>query len=240
MYAFRGQSNADWALEPTLLRSLRRMELSEAEALVVEQRCLAEFRSQAHLHISPNTLSTTPDTLSWWTLMQHHGAPTRLLDWCGSIYVAAYFAVTGSLELPGSIWLAHIHTVDSAMHESYGEGDFPSTQKEIEKVFLQPDPPPAIRFAGRLSNSDRMAAQQGFFSACRSVLGHPGEILAECTAKSDDKLVFRKIVIPSRLKNVFLRKLRSMNITANSLFPGLDGLARSVGELVQILGKGAL
>ena len=166
--------------------------------------------------------------------MQHHGAPTRLLDWCGSIYVAAYFAVTGSLELPGSIWLAHIHTVDSAMHESYGEGDFPSTQKEIEKVFLQTDPPPAIRFAGRLSNSDRMAAQQGFFSACRSVLGHPGEILAECTAKSDDKLVFRKIVIPSRLKNVFLRKLRSMNITANSLFPGLDGLARSVGELAWI------
>jgi hypothetical protein len=43
-----------------------------------------------------------------------------------------------------------------------------------------------------------------------------------------------KIVIPEKLKPEFLRRLQIMNITANSLFPGVDGLGRSVREFIQV------
>ena len=235
LYAFRGQAEARWDLEPPLLRIFRGLNLSEKEALEVEQQCLMEFKSQAHLHISPNVLSTTPDTVSWWTIMQHHGAPTRLLDWCQSMYVAAYFAVTGYRDSPGAVWLAHVHTVERVMKERHGEPEFPKSEEENKARFLQAGAPHALLFGGRLHKTDRMVAQQGFCTVCRNILGNHGEILRDVFPKQTGRELFRKFIIPANLKNHFLRKLESMNITANALFPGLDGLGRSIGELLQVL-----
>jgi hypothetical protein len=36
---------------------------------------------------------TLHDTVEWLSMMQHHGAPTRLRDFTYSAYVVAYFAV---------------------------------------------------------------------------------------------------------------------------------------------------
>ena len=95
-YAFRGHSKKEWLLAPTLLRHCDHQNKSIEEVLEIESLALAEFQSQAHLHLEPNILNRTTDTISWWTLMQHYGAPTRLLDWTKSIFVAAYFAVAES------------------------------------------------------------------------------------------------------------------------------------------------
>jgi hypothetical protein len=38
-----------------------------------------------------------------------------------------------------------------------------------------------------------------------------------------------KIVLPARLRGEALEKLHYMNISSTSLFPGLDGYARSLG-----------
>lgn len=42
------------------------------------------------------------------------------------------------------------------------------------------------------------------------------------------KIEIIKIVIPSKLKSSILRNLKKMNITAEILFPGLEGLAKSL------------
>ena len=61
-----------------------------------------------------------------------------------------------------------------------------------------------------------------------------GRLLTEAAAATDRRLPFLKLIVPKDLKREFLRKLRRMNITAHALFPGLDGLGRSVGELIQL------
>ncbi|MDI6642190.1 MAG: FRG domain-containing protein, partial [Elusimicrobiota bacterium] len=126
-YVFRGHSDAEWKLKPTLLRYIEKEGITEDIALGLEANALVEFVSQAHLHLSPNEFSLTKDNFSWWTVMQHYGAPTRLLDWTKSIYVAAYFAASNHLEKDGAIWLVHVNSVHKKMVELYNDKSFPKT-----------------------------------------------------------------------------------------------------------------
>ena len=56
-----------------------------------EERILRIFKRKAHHFLSAGPLPD--DDFEWLALMQHHGAPTRLLDFTWSPYVAAFFAL---------------------------------------------------------------------------------------------------------------------------------------------------
>ncbi len=75
----------------------------------------------------------------------------------------------------------------------------------------------------------RLLNQQGFFTAST----HPD--LEHDELLNDARAIVRRWVIPSALKTVMLRHLRTMNVSAETLFPGLDGLARSAGEVIKTL-----
>ena len=51
----------------------------------------------------------------------------------------------------------------------------------------------------------------------------------------DKEKLFRKFIIPHRIKPELVRRLRTINVCAHTLFPGLDGLGRSVTELAQLI-----
>ena len=122
------------------------------------------------------------------------------------------------------------------MAEKYEGVDFPKTESMIQDRFRRAGAPPVLLFVDPKSKTDRMVAQQGLFSISRQVLGDHGSLIRECIPEDPPIESFRKAVIPATQKSTFLRKLRNLNITASSLFPGLDGLARSVDELIQLSG----
>jgi hypothetical protein len=234
-YAFRGQSDAAWGLQPSLLRCLG-AHMPPKDALELEKAAVAQFKSRAHLYLPPNVFATTTDTVSWWTLMQHHGVPTRLLDWTASIYVAAYFAVHGSAKMDGAVWIVHTNALHDWMDSNHGESQIPKREDAIAELFLVADPPSIVTFVARDNGSDRMVAQRGLFSVCCRVLADHGSIFDGAFSEPADKLLYGKVVIPAALKPQFSRRLRAMNVAASALFPGIDGLGKSVAEFLQFHG----
>lgn len=79
-YVFRGLSNSNYELETSIYRLQNKVN-------EMERHLIRNFRKYAPYN------SVTKDKLwHWLTLAQHHGLPTRLLDWTFSPYVALHFA----------------------------------------------------------------------------------------------------------------------------------------------------
>jgi hypothetical protein len=219
-YVFRGQANASRTLRPSLRREMDG--LNALEALEIEGAALRAFQLHANQHLDAATLPPAADVAGWWSLMQHHGAPTRLLDWTPSPYVAAYFAVERHPESDGVIWTIHGDTVRGH------HGAMPRMDS-----FFDPLADSRVYVVAPSRETARMAAQQTMFTVSANVMADHGEILAN-TPQPVDKALFIRLVVPAKLKPGFLKRLRRMNITAQALFPGVDGLGRSVAELVYL------
>src|ERR1700721_1792040 len=87
---FRGQTNSEWALRPAIYRQKPRGRGLRA----IEDEIRQEFIVRA-----PSLSAERPqNSWEWYFLMQHCGAPTRLLDWTESAMIALFFAVRGKSD----------------------------------------------------------------------------------------------------------------------------------------------
>ena len=97
-WVFRGQKNASWDLTSTYDRERERLKLppeKERFARIAENSALQMF-----IRDSTQYLSNCPESpVEWLSLMQHHGVPTRLLDFSESPFVALYFALSGTEDI---------------------------------------------------------------------------------------------------------------------------------------------
>src|SRR6516225_3716838 len=94
-WAFRGEKDARWPLYSSLSRYLQNFGVARGAWPEQEGRILRIFKRKAH-----QFLERPPDwddDFQWLALMQHHGAPTRLIDFTWSPYVAAFFALERTL-----------------------------------------------------------------------------------------------------------------------------------------------
>src|ERR1700739_1556162 len=100
-------------------------------------------------------LPAEKEELEWMALMRHHGAPTRLLDWTRSPYVAAFFAIAEAREDEESaIWAIDITPVGAeAIHllsqrgviDEPESGDFSFSDPDVfSRVFLHETSPSIV------------------------------------------------------------------------------------------------
>lgn len=170
-----------------------------------EVRALAEFKRMARPYLS----SAPGSEMEWLALAQHHGLPTRLLDWTRSLYVATFFAVEtagthGTPEQGSAVIYAlkDVPPIDAARESPF----------EISEIKMY-RPPPVI--------TARVKPQ-------RSVLTvHP-----DPTRSFEYPTLERWIIAYDSAMCLEFKKILAENdINEGTLFVDLDSVARYIGWL---------
>jgi hypothetical protein len=92
-FIFRGQSiHGD--LKTSIERAFREFEIDSKDRPDREKQLIRSFQRKTPYHLNGIGVPAIDNTLEWLSLMQHYGAPTRLLDWTYSFYRALYNAVS--------------------------------------------------------------------------------------------------------------------------------------------------
>ncbi|MDQ4076008.1 MAG: FRG domain-containing protein [Chloroflexota bacterium] len=221
-YAFRGMADAAY----DMMTSLMRLGNGYKE---LENSILRTFKRYARRYIDVDDDSMW----NWLALAQHHGLPTRLLDFTFSPYVAMHFA-TENLEKYNEdavIWCvnyeestdylpeklsrilreeeAHVFTVEMLQQ---GAATFEELTNLADRAFIVFLEPPSL--------DERIVNQFALFALISDATLGLEEWLSEHPA------LYRKIIIPAELKWEVRDKLDQANITERVLYPGLDGLSQ--------------
>ncbi len=248
-WCYRGQRKTAWPLLTTLDRAVRRDHSSnypggirvtgyhhldrEAE----QSELLFRFQQQAHLYIE--NLPTTEDLASWFALMQHHGAPTQLLDWTESLYVAAYFAFEQEAqEKRSAVWAIDLDWLERRGRELLTtellkSGNASEARAHWENTSLlqcQAAEKAVIIRVNPMMLNERRAVQQGIL-LCKLFHEAPFSVTLMrmmIHPETPTQPVVRKLELDISHRAEFLRRLKAMNIHRASLFPGLDGFAQSL------------
>lgn len=217
--AYRGMNIESNKLATTLMRLA-------GDNQKIERHLLRNFKKYAH-----NDMVDKDSLWHWLALAQHHGLPTRLLDWTYSPLVAMHFATSclDDFDKDGALWAinfeeAHAVLPPTLKKSLYHEGANMFTTSILSGVvkdlteFDQLEEDPFLLMLEPSSMNERIINQYALFS-----------IMSNSNATVDDWAIkhpniCQKIIIPSNLKWEIRDKLDQSNITERVLFPGLDGL----------------
>jgi hypothetical protein len=254
----RGHSSAMYRLIPSVLRdtipliSPRGWQLEGHEIIRAgggidtgpnPERMLSDFKRRA----LPFVKMVPRNDFEWLFLMQHHGVPTRLLDWTTNALVALYFAVDG-------VKTGSESSVDSEADEEMSLNEFDENSAAVflmnptkinQELHIDVSAPvdvaaeydrwhpysrpmefgeayaPICIVAPQVS--PRIRAQAGLFTL-------HGANLEPLDYYMVTRPLIKKILIPHSAALTIRAELHSLGITPSFIFPDLDGVAREVRE----------
>ena len=214
---FRGHSNADWKLIPSLFR---------VENPPLEMNLIKKFKQNATMLLNP-----IPEKyIDWLFIMRHYGVPTRLLDWSESPLIAAYFAINENSNDDGSLWMLLPVELDKhANIKSEYEYDIPAF--DVDNILNNYTPDtyayeesssllPVAFIAPR--NNQRMQSQLSVFT-----INHRDKTPIE---EIGDKKHVWKYIIPTEYKQEIRRDLEMLGINRFHIYPELE----SIGQMLKM------
>lgn len=220
-FVYRGLADHNWDLKTSLMRL-------EGSYQAVELPLLRSFRKYAQ----PGWL---PAGSVWLHLAvaQHHGLPTRVLDWTVAPQVAVHFATAERqhYDKDGVIWCIDVVEARTLLPAKLRD----ILQREYAYLFSVE----MLENIGTLEEFDGFAVEKGPFvvffeppsldarivnqGAIMSIM--PGPSLTVSGLLRDHPNLYRRIIIPKDLKWEIRDKLDQDNVTERMLFPGLAGLS---------------
>lgn len=241
-FIFRGQADATWGLLPSALREnsfyLSRAGTNFSEDVVWNEIEIINsfvtycdrigikipgdsqaFRQQ-HLNmlhqgkwVDKPSLWPNPEILDLLAMAQHHGVPTRLLDWTSQPYVALFFAISQSLSRTDD-WTKETKLALWALNTS--------------RICRHPEIR-IYRAAGAIS--PHLAAQHGLFTIHQHRGGYGRTITVEGLEELTDDLpdpVFYKYTLPINEVIKLYKLLEKAGYNAASIYPSADGVGKAV------------
>ena len=265
-WVFRGQADSNWPLSSKAERISGALKLIGPADL--ERFALERFRREAQQFVAH--IPSKESSVDWLAFLQHHGGPTRLLDFTKSIYIALFFAIENSSS-DAIIWAFNERKIFEKLGQKTEDGDRPPTRDytRSHKLINGREQQEGVYDPGLLPvmphwMSDRQSIQQGVFlypedlrmlaKGDGNTEGKPhitfqDNLLAEFELMTKDleepeivssvrdlyydrlhlDQAIARLIIPNDqdLRVHLLGELHAMNISARSLFPGIEGLARS-------------
>jgi hypothetical protein len=221
---YRGQQRRHWKLLPNVVRD-------GCSDRNTQDEIREEFAIRA-----PGVSGSEPlPTNNWdlYFLMQHYGAPTRLLDWTESPLIALYFAVRDN---PGyydsAVWVLDPYELNRRVigkDEVFAPSAAGANPKDTERVApwlperwaksKLPEHPVAV-FPSHIAR--RISSQK----SCFTVHGAKEEGFAKFASGSRPCLA--RLIIPAHSISDVQPELRRYGIDDTTIFPDLEGLGRSL------------
>ena len=219
-YVYRGLSDQSYRLDTSLMRLGGPYEK-------LEHHLLRNFQKYAHRSAAPGS-----SVWNWLAVAQHHGLPTRLLDWTYSPYAGLHFATANlqHFDRDGVIWCVHYVRTNEFLPPQLKsliveEGSNVFTAEMLSEVctslyeFDQLQKKPFLAWFEPPSLDERIVNQHALFS----LMSSPTSLMDDWL--EDHPEYFYKIIIPKEIKWEIRDKLDQANITERLLFPGLAGLS---------------
>jgi hypothetical protein len=215
---FRGLARASYRNRSTIER------LGEG-ASALEPHLIRNFRKYAHRE------QPGPSLWDWLSLAQHHGLPTRLLDWTFSPLVAAHFATATSPGIDAVVWAvdcvrAHQELPAELRDPLEAEGAMVFTTEllaehapTLDALDALGDEAPFALFFEPPSLDDRIVNQ----SAVLSVMSEPAASMDRWLDAHGGLAHAWRITADAKLE--IRERLDRFNVNERVLMPGLDGLA---------------
>jgi hypothetical protein len=219
---FRGHANAEWPLTPKFYRTPPTDLLTEHE-----------IREEFITHAPALGVPTPRNEWEWYFLMQHYGAPTRLLDWTDGVLIALFFALRENKGYHHAAvwaldpWWLNWSVIRRDEVVPVGDPLLPNIRKEqkwLPKRFQRKRALPKLPIAVFPGHFDkRIGAQRSAFTV------HGNDMDGLMTlAKSDKHAGLVKITIPSWSVKQIKKALDTCGIDETTLFPNLEALSRVV------------
>jgi hypothetical protein len=223
---YRGQKDISKTLLPTLGRYMPSYlergldeETAKQKLLKAESQVMRIFRKQSAAY-----LGYMPDGWELWSIAQHHGVPTRLLDWTLSPLVALFFAVEEG-QWPG----------DSVVYALKPKN---SEISIVEETTSHPYETKGLRTFEPAHDTARVHAQSAFFTIQQDptiplemhrLFARPPGGPSDAGEPVTEPLTDTDHIWRLRIKKSARREIRiilfNYGITRKLLFPDLDGLA---------------